>query len=544
MWQTTIIIMEVGMASSSGFVSGTGQKACTTRSYYAAAGLLFCLLFALLATPLLAAEDCISFDPNMVEAKNVNGNWTVVQGNMLMVNFGGSETNCRKAVEIIKHYKLNSQCFVGRPNPSFQYWLVNGKSPVGKFPGEDCIPFDPAKIEVKRINGRWKIVEGDHWLFDFDNSHAEAKDSLEIIKKYGFNNVCYVGRPNAPMQYLRKDLTLLAPPRLVTPLKPVKEDCISFNPDIVEAKNVNGNWTVVQGGMLMVNFGASEANCRKAVEIIKHYKMNSQCFVGRPNPSFQYWLVNGKSPVGKFDGEDCISFDPTKIEVKQINGRWKIVEGTHWMFDFESNEAEARTAFNIIKKYGFNNICYVGRPNAPMQYLRKDLKLAVPPVLMKPVKPVVPVVAEDCIATHPGLVKAQKINGTWKVVDGNEWVLDFGADGKADAEKAVAIIKHYGMTSHCYVGRPNAPFQYWLVKKKAPVGAFPGEDCIPFDPAKLEVKQVNGSWKIIEAPSHWMFDFGGNEDQARTGLAIIKKYGFTHTCYVGRPNAPMQYFRK
>lgn len=328
------------------------------------------------------------------------------------------------------------------------------------------------------------------------------------------------------------------------------EDCIAFDPTKVEAKLVSGSWKVVQGNMWMLDFGANgQANANKAADIIRHYRMNSQCFVGRPNAPFQYWLVNGQSPVGPFPGEDRIPFNLNTVEVKQINGRWKIVDGDSWLFDFNTKKADADAALAIIKKYGFNSVCYVGRPNAPMQYLRKDLRLIVRPGLtlggmVKPDMGTAPRLPEDCLATHPNSVAAKLVSGSWKVVDGNEWVLDFGAGGNANAQKAVNIIKHYGMTSHCYVGRPNAPFQYWLVNGQSPVGAFPGEDSIAFDPNKLEVKMVNGTWKIVEALDHWMFDFGTHEDQARMGLQIIKMYGFTRTCYVGRPNAPMQYFRK
>jgi hypothetical protein len=180
--------------------------------------LVTALMLALLAAPLFAAEDCITFDPNKVEAKLVNGNWTVVQGSMLMVNFGAKgQANCKKAVSVIKYYKMNSQCFVGRPNPPFQYWLSNGQSPAGPFAGEDCIPFNPRALLVVSIYDHWKIVDGNSWLFDFNTNRANADTASGIIKKYGFSSTCYVGRPNAPMQYLRKGLGPTPP----TPTPPV-----------------------------------------------------------------------------------------------------------------------------------------------------------------------------------------------------------------------------------------------------------------------------------------------------------------------------------
>lgn len=150
-----------------------------------------------------------------------------------------------------------------------------------------------------------------------------------------------------------------------------KEDCIAFDYNNIEVKNVNGSWKIVEGSHWMMDFGNLEDEARQAFKIIRYYRMTEHCFVGRPDPSMDYWKVNGKSPVGTYKGEDCIGFNPKNIEVKQINNRWKIVEGDHWILDFESLESEARQAFSIIKKYGFTNICFVGRANPSMTYFRK-----------------------------------------------------------------------------------------------------------------------------------------------------------------------------
>ena len=47
------------------------------------------------------------------------------------------------------------------------YWLNdNGRAPTRQLAGEDCIPFDPAILAVVEIGGRWKVVEGTHWLLE------------------------------------------------------------------------------------------------------------------------------------------------------------------------------------------------------------------------------------------------------------------------------------------------------------------------------------------------------------------------------------------
>lgn len=149
-------------------------------------------------------EDCIPFNYNNVTASNVQGRWKVVQGNMWMLDFGSNQAAAAKAVQIMKHYKMDKQCFVGRPNAPMHYFTAAGMAPQGAFPGEDCIAFNPANITASKVQGRWKVVQGSMWMLDFDQKEAEAKIAVDIIKHYGFNQQCYVARPNAPMQYFRK----------------------------------------------------------------------------------------------------------------------------------------------------------------------------------------------------------------------------------------------------------------------------------------------------------------------------------------------------
>ncbi|MCC6456078.1 MAG: hypothetical protein IT328_14080 [Caldilineaceae bacterium] len=156
-----------------------------------------------------------------------------------------------------------------------------------------------------------------------------------------------------------------------TPVQIADEDCIPFDFQRAEVQQVNGRWKVVVGSMWLLDFEGSQSEANQALQIIQHYQLNQQCFVGRPQPSLEYFLANGRPPSGAMVGEDCIGFNLDQIEVVNINGRWKIVEGSHWIMDFEGNEHEARKAFEIIKAYGFTHTCYVGRPNPSMRYLRR-----------------------------------------------------------------------------------------------------------------------------------------------------------------------------
>ena len=162
-----------------------------------------CVCTAPPQTPPAPQGDCISFDWRNVQARNVNGRWKLTAGNMLMLDFGDNRAEAIRARSIVQHYRMSEQCFVGRPNPSMRYWLVNGQAPSGGVQSEDCVPFNPALTEVRRVQGRWKIVEGSHWIMDFGANRAEAEQSLAILGAYGFDRTCFVGRPNPSMTYFR-----------------------------------------------------------------------------------------------------------------------------------------------------------------------------------------------------------------------------------------------------------------------------------------------------------------------------------------------------
>lgn len=156
------------------------------------------------ATPNGLQEDCVAFNPATTQVKQINGRWKIVDGRHWMFDFGGNRAEAVKSLAVIKQYQANKSCFVGRPNPSFKYLLAENRVPTGAMPGEDCVGFNPNTAEVKQIGNRWKIVDGNHFMFDFSNNKAEAEQSLAVIKQYGATQSCFVGRPNPSFTYLRR----------------------------------------------------------------------------------------------------------------------------------------------------------------------------------------------------------------------------------------------------------------------------------------------------------------------------------------------------
>ncbi|PQA88454.1 hypothetical protein [Hyphococcus luteus] len=174
---------------------------------------------------------------------------------------------------------------------------------------------------------------------------------------------------------LKKKMLIARPlpggPIIARPLKPFKEDCISFNPDAVSVAKKNGSWKLVQGSMWMLDAGSKKSEMNRAKTIVQHYGMNKQCFVGRPDASLEYWLAGNAAPSGGLAGEDCVSINPNGLSVKNSGGHFTIVSnGNHYAFTAPSQE-EAETVIKAIKYYGFTKSCFVGRPDPSMRYLRK-----------------------------------------------------------------------------------------------------------------------------------------------------------------------------
>lgn len=162
-------------------------------------------------TATTAAEDCVSFNPTSATVLFSAGQWKIVDGNHAMFAFGNNESEARQALRIIKAYNMGLSCFVGRPDPSFSYLLGRSRNaPMGALvAGEDCISFNPDLVEAKFVpqGNTWKMVQGNMWMVDFGNKESEARDSVAVVKRYRFNQQCFVGRPQASFYYWKASPT-------------------------------------------------------------------------------------------------------------------------------------------------------------------------------------------------------------------------------------------------------------------------------------------------------------------------------------------------
>ena len=158
---------------------------------------------------------------------------------------------------------------------------------------------------------------------------------------------------------------------LAADLVEYSEDCVGFNPQNLEIQPFgDGGARLLDGSHALMAF-SSTGDANDALEVIQHYGFNRSCYVGRPNPSMHYFLVDGNAPEGGMNGEDCLRIDPDRIEAAHVRGSWKLVQGSRWLMDFADSEEEARQALWVVRHHGFTRTCYVARPDPALTYMRR-----------------------------------------------------------------------------------------------------------------------------------------------------------------------------
>lgn len=149
-------------------------------------------------------EDCLYQDPGDVEIEQDGDKWLLTDGKSRMLLFEEFET-AKRARNVIQFYGFTHWCFVGRPDPPMQYWLVDGAAATRRaedaVDAEDCIPFDRSKLKIEAFGDEdWRLVTDSQSVLAL-SSEENAQRALDVIEHYKFDSQCFVGRPNAPMQY-------------------------------------------------------------------------------------------------------------------------------------------------------------------------------------------------------------------------------------------------------------------------------------------------------------------------------------------------------
>ena len=169
-------------------------------------------------------DNCISIS-NIMVVKNMDSIWELRNEEEEHLFYFPNLEEAEKTKIILEHYQTKFICkcgegfytnSLGEENTNafiMQYHLSSDSSGIGNKEinsytnsSEDCLPFDPEKLVAKRsLDGNWYLIEKPgHSMFGFGKNEEECVKALSVIKKYGYNQSCFVGRANPSFSYLKR----------------------------------------------------------------------------------------------------------------------------------------------------------------------------------------------------------------------------------------------------------------------------------------------------------------------------------------------------
>jgi hypothetical protein len=342
------------------------------------------------------------FDPRQAELRLVDQHWQLQAGKVMLKDFGAAEAAAHEAVELIRDLRLTQHGSIGAPVPVMEYWLSDGHAPQGPLNKYATLHFDRASLHVAQVQGQWYLRDANQMLVNFGSHSQDAQAALEVLRRYEFNQVAFIGFPTPLMMvFLASEVRRSSQPapasatlgpaanspayqaaRLQTcQLAPPSSDLADgiagerfpFDWRQVELRRERYEWKLMVGSYCLANFGCHEWDAREALRVIHHYRFTEHCRVGAQGPPFSYFLVDGTAPRGVLFGLHTVQFRPDTLTVRGSNGAWAIYDSNRTILQFGDRADEARRALQLIQHYQFDHLCQVGNlPTPAMTFLVRE----------------------------------------------------------------------------------------------------------------------------------------------------------------------------
>ena len=144
---------------------------------------------------------------------------------------------------------------------------------------------------------------------------------------------------------------------------------------------------------------------------------------------------------------------------------------------------------------------------------------------------------QDCLPYNPNSLRIVNEGARgWLLTDGGSRMKML--DNRADAERALALARRH--TAHCFIGRDNRRpnrsdfiMEYWIGDSGITTTIL-GEDCIPYNPGTLEIRNegVRG-WLLTDGSSR--MNMLANRADAEQAMGVAS--GSSRQCFIGRNNS-------
>ena len=150
-------------------------------------------LIAKNSSTLSQISDRTPFDWRQVQLRQENGAWKLAAGGNVLAEFGTDEHAARLGLSAMQYYHFTEECQVGGTAGRFTYFQSMGQPAHGMMFGVDTQAFQPDRLEVRQVDGRWAVCAGDKPLVEMGNTRDGANQVLELIRRQQCDRLCRVG---------------------------------------------------------------------------------------------------------------------------------------------------------------------------------------------------------------------------------------------------------------------------------------------------------------------------------------------------------------
>ena len=347
-------------------------------------------------------------------------NWKIVANGVVIKDFGRNESEARQALRLLRDLRLNQHGTIGEPKPVLEYWLSDGRAPIGIAAGVRPLAIDSASLKAELSLGQWVVRDRQRVWFNFGPRGDEAQQTLAVMQKYKFTQVAAVGTPapslmvflgnpvrpgsraasNAPQTqpaataakngYIPPTLLPLRngsgqpnqlmstfnrgpgenltahvatfPSSTVQPPAPGLSERVTFDWRLAQVHQDQGRFKLTAGSHVLGDFGSNERAATQALSAVKYYRFTEHCQVGQPAPYCSYFLVGGQSPRGIPLGLQGQPIDAAHLAVQQVGDKYALVSNGQPVLQFGPRPDEARHMLDVIQRHKFDHVCHVGGP--------------------------------------------------------------------------------------------------------------------------------------------------------------------------------------
>jgi hypothetical protein len=345
-------------------------------------------------SPASVKENLSTFTSWDAEIRKVDSQWELWAGRVKIKDLGNRETDAREALRLIRMFNLNQRGTVGKPLPVMEYWLSDGRAPQ-KMGRLNSVPIDPDALQVVNCQGQWCLIDPNRPWFTFGAEADEARKALEIIQKYQFTDVLYVGTGNPAMivfvagsdknskseirnpktvnssnfGFRISDFKWFQPPQLhvnTTLVEPVTGNAmLHFDWRQAAIRCEKMDWQVVADGQVLARFGSRELEARQALRAVQALHLTDRCQIGDGPPVLTFFLSDGEPTHGLFFSAKNQSCHPEELILKRLGLRWTIWEYDSPLLALGKNQEEAQQILQILQHYKVDHICQIGSSDPP-----------------------------------------------------------------------------------------------------------------------------------------------------------------------------------